>query len=319
MDNTNTYNIYRDLDATNEGKFTILGKVLDDGSKSVLSGKLEALELDDGTAQNRLRDNGDGTYTYLNADGSDDITFDGKYVSDSVDAAGNPIKIIDVEAMSGGDTNGSFFELTNPNTTKLEISNVTIKDAMRYETDTINGGSVIYSNSAEARVTLENVDLINNRSYGNGGAINNVQSYTDSSQSSSEASSSKEQFTILGGNFLSNQSETGLGGAIYTASDMYIKDADFGVNGLNTHQNGEANDIYIAGNIVTFEVSDKNTNTINSGLAGVAGTVFDKTGAGTLLLNGNNEDMLGTLKISGGEVKYTADGSEDSFRWLHRN
>ena len=156
--------------------------------------------------------------------------------------------------------------------------------------------------------------MINNQSYGNGGAINNVKSYVGTTGGNSTDPAVKEQFTISGGIFSGNKSETGLGGAIYTAADMYIKDADFGVNGLNTHQNGEANDIYIAGGTVTFNVSDTDTpSIINSGLAGTAAGTLVKTGAGTLSLNGNNANMLGTLKISNGEVYYGADGSEDSF------
>ena len=317
LDNTNTYNIYRDLDATNEGNFTILGKVLDDGSKSVLSGKLEDLLLDKGSVKNRLVDNGDGTYTYLNADGNTkDRTFSSQYVTDTADGG----KIISVEAMADGDTNGSFFELTNQNSTDLEISDVTIRDAMRYQNDAINGGSVIYSNSAEARVTLQNVDMINNQSYGNGGAINNVQSYVGTSQGGAESPSAKEQFTILGGNFSGNKSETGLGGAIYTASNMYIKDAEFSQNGnFNTHYiNGTVknNDIYLAnGSTVTFDVTNTGYSHkwLDGGLAGEEGTTFDKIGAGTLHLDGSNEDMLGLLKISEGEVYYLADSTSDTF------
>lgn len=297
-DESNSYNIYRDLDTTTEGNFTIIGAVNGNGAKSVLSGELKDLVLDAGTVANRLDYNeDDNTYTYKNADGSPDRTFDASYVTDTADGG----KIINVEAMSDGDKNGSFFELTNA--TNLEISDVIIKDAYRgaSELDT-NGftkyGSVIYAMNQDAVVNLSNVDFVSNNSEANGGAIGNVFS---------------KEFNITNGSFDDNHSEKGLGGAIYTAFNMNIKDTDFGVNGRNTHQDGVANDIYIAGNTVTFEVSDKNTNTINSGLAGVAGTVFDKTGAGTLLLNGNNEDMFGSLKISAGEVKYTADGSEDSF------
>ena len=297
----NSYNIYRDLDTTAAGNFTIIGTVNENGTKSVLSGELKDLVLDADTAQTRLRDNGNGTYTYLNADASEDSTFNASYVTDDVDEAGNPVKIINVVAMSDVDKNGSFFELTNA--TNLEISDVIIKDAYRGANETdANGytkyGSVIYAMNQNAVVNISNVDFVGNKSAANGGAIGNVLS---------------KEFNITNGSFDDNHSEKGLGGAIYTAFNMNIKDTDFGVNELNTHQAGVANDIYIAGNTVTFEVSDKNTNTINSGIAGVAGTVFDKTGAGTLLLNGNNKDMLGSLKISAGEVKYTADGSEDSF------
>ena len=296
----NSYNIYRDLDTTAAGNFTIIGTV-NNGTKSVLSGELKDLVLDADTAKTRLEYNqDDNSYTYKNADGSDDRTFEATNVTDGVDEAGNPVKIIKVAAMADGDKNGSFFELTNA--TNLEISNVTIKDAYRGagESDT-NGytkyGSVIYAMNQDATVNLTNVDFVGNKSAANGGAIGNVLS---------------KEFNITGGSFDDNHSNA-LGGAIYTAINMNIKDTDFGKTTLNTHSNGVANDIYIANNTVTFEVSDKNI--INSGLATRAdgsGT-FNKTGAGTLLLNGNNEDMLGTLKVSAGELKYTADGSEDSF------
>ena len=294
-DESNSYNIYRDLDTTTEGNFTIIGTP-DANIKSVLSGELKDLVLDAGTVATRLVNNNDGTYTYKNAHGteSDDRTFEAQYVT--FDGQGGAT--IQFEAMSDGDTNGSFFELTNA--TNLEISDVIIKDAYRGagELDANKYGSVIYAMNQDAVVNLSNVDFVSNNSAANGGAIGNVFS---------------KEFNITNGSFDDNHSEKGLGGAIYTAFNMNIKDTDFGVDELNTHLAGEANDIYIAGNRVTFEVSDKNTNTINSGIAGVTGTVFNKTGAGTLLLKGNNEDMLGSLKISAGEVKYTADGSEDSF------
>ncbi len=296
----NSYNIYRDLDTTAAGNFTIIGTV-NNGTKSVLSGELKDLVLDADTAKTRLEYNqDDNSYTYKNADGSDDRTFEATNVTDGVDEAGNPVKIIKVAAMADGDKNGSFFELTNA--TNLEISNVTIQDAYRGagESDT-NGytkyGSVIYAMNQDATVNLTNVDFVGNKSAANGGAIGNVLS---------------KEFNITGGSFDDNHSNA-LGGAIYTAINMNIKDTDFGKTTLNTHRNGVANDIYIANNTVTFEVSDKNI--INSGLATRAdgsGT-FNKTGAGTLSLNGNNKDMLGTLKVSAGELKYTADGSEDSF------
>ena len=303
----NEYHIYRDLNETTSGTFTIVGAEGGNTGKSVLSGELKPLVVEAGSG--RLVDNLNGTYTYYNTGGTVDATFSDEYVHID-DQTGDAT--IDIAAMAGTDTNGSFFELVNA--TNLEIYDVSIKDVMRYKTDTINGGSVIYSNSAEARVTLENVDMINNQSYGNGGAINNVKSYVGTTGGNSTDPAVKEQFTISGGIFSGNKSETGLGGAIYTAADMYIKDTDFGVNNnVNKDKNGN-NDIYIAGGTVTFNVSDTDTpSIINSGLAGTSTGTLDKTGAGTLSLNGNNANMLGTLKISNGEVYYGADGSEDSF------
>ena len=306
----NEYHIYRDLNETTSGTFTIVGAEGGNTGKSVLSGKLENLIIEKNSP--RLEGLLGNKWNYTEPDGSK-TEFDGSDIS-SVDAEHYKIS---VGAMGPNEDRGSFFELVND--TELEILDVTIRDAMRKQGDTVNGetvegGSVIYANNENAKVNLQNVDMINNQSYGNGGAINNVKSYVGTTGGNSTDPAVKEQFTISGGIFSGNKSENGLGGAIYTAADMYIKDTDFGVTALNTHQNGIANDIYIAGGTVTFNVSDTDTpSIINSGLAGTSAGTLDKTGAGTLSLNGNNANMLGTLKISNGEVYYGADGSEDSF------
>ena len=310
----NEYHIYRDLNETTSGTFTIVGTEGGNTEKSVLSGKLENLIIEKNSS--RLEALAGNKWNYTEPDGTK-TPFSASDIS-SVDAEHYKIS---VGAMGPDEDRGSFFELVND--TELEILDVTIRDAMRKQGDkqgdtvngeTVEGGSVIYANNENAKVNLQNVDMINNQSYGNGGAINNVKSYVGTTGGNSTDPAVKEQFTISGGIFSGNKSETGLGGAIYTASDMYIKDADFGVNRLNTHHNGEANDIYIADGTVTFNVSDTDTpSIINSGLAGTSAGTLDKTGAGTLSLNGNNANMLGTLKISNGEVYYGADGSEDSF------
>ena len=311
----NEYHIYRDLNETTSGTFTIVGTEGGNTGKSVLSGQLKALVVPPAESGTSSRLNWeDGKYVYTEPDGSK-TTFGGDKVNSNTPETG--YTTVFVGAMGPDEDRGSFFELVND--TELEILDVTIRDAMRKQGDKVNGetvegGSVIYANNENAKVNLQNVDMINNQSYGNGGAINNVKSYVGTTGGNSTDPAVKEQFTISGGIFSGNKSETGLGGAIYTAADMYIKDADFGVTALNTHQNGIANDIYIAGGTVTFNVSDTDTpSIINSGLAGTATGTLDKTGAGTLSLNGNNANMLGTLKISNGEVYYGADGSEDSF------
>ena len=311
----NEYHIYRDLNETTSGTFTIVGTEGGNTGKSVLSGQLKALVVPPAESGTSSRLNWeDGKYVYTEPDGSK-TTFGGDKVNSNTPETG--YTTVFVGAMGPDEDRGSFFELVND--TELEILDVTIRDAMRKQGDTVNretveGGSVIYANNENAKVNLQNVDMINNQSYGNGGAINNVKSYVGTTGGNSTDPAVKEQFTISGGIFSGNKSETGLGGAIYTAADMYIKDTDFGVNNnVNKDKNGN-NDIYIAGGTVTFNVSDTDTpSIINSGLAGTAAGTLDKTGAGTLSLNGNNANMLGTLKISNGEVYYGADGSEDSF------
>ena len=310
----NEYHIYRDLNETTSGTFTIVGTEGCNTGKSVLSGLLADLVIEKDS--DRIEALSGNKWNYKEPDGTT-TEFDG---SDLVPSGDN--YQIDVGVLGKDKDRGSFFELVND--TELEILDVTIRDAMRKQGDRVNGetvegGSVIYANNENAKVNLQNVDMINNQSYGNGGAINNVKSYVGTTGGNSTDPAVKEQFTISGGIFSGNKSENGLGGAIYTAADMYIKDTDFGVNNnvnknnVNKDKNGN-NDIYIAGGTVTFNVSDTDTpSIINSGLAGTAAGTLDKTGAGTLSLNGNNANMLGTLKISNGEVYYGADGSEDSF------
>ena len=314
----NEYHIYRDLNETTSGTFTIVGAEGGNTGKSVLSGRLENLIIEKNSS--RLEALAGNKWNYTEPDGTK-TQFSASDIS-SVDAEHYKIS---VGAMGPDEDRGSFFELVND--TELEILDVTIRDAMRKQGDkqgdtvngeTVEGGSVIYANNENAKVNLQNVDMINNQSYGNGGAINNVKSYVGTTGGNSTDPAVKEQFTISGGIFSGNKSENGLGGAIYTAADMYIKDTDFGVNNnvnnnVNKDKNGN-NDIYIAGCTVTFNVSDTDTpSIINSGLAGTSAGTLDKTGAGTLSLNGNNANMRGTLKISNGEVYYGADGSEDSF------
>lgn len=311
----NEYHIYRDLNETTSGTFTIVGTEGGNTGKSVLSGQLKALVVPPAESGTSSRLNWeDGKYVYTEPDGSK-TTFGGDKVNSNTPETG--YTTVFVGAMGPDEDRGSFFELVND--TELEILDVTIRNAMRKQGDTVNGetvegGSVIYANNENAKVNLQNVDMINNQSYGNGGAINNVKSYVGTTGGNSTDPAVKEQFTISGGIFSGNKSETGLGGAIYTAADMTISNANFGVNNnVNKDKNGN-NDIYIAGGTVTFNVSDTDTpSIINSGLAGTSAGTLDKTGAGTLFLNGNNANMLGTLKISNGEVYYGADGSEDSF------
>ena len=90
---------------------------------------------------------------------------------------------------------------------------------------------------------------------------------------------------------------------------MTIIDSIFGSDSaglakVNTAENGEWNDIYLANNAnIIFNVTSAENN-IYSGIAGEAGTKFIKDGSGTLNLSGVNENMLGEFEIRNGKVYY---------------
>ena len=111
----NNYNIYRDLDTTAGGHFTVIGTLVGE-EKSILSGKLENLGLVASENTENLIDNGDGTWTYNNQ------KFNAQWITQTL-VDEEPGYIIDIRAFTDtNQTNGSMFELVNA--TNLEMSNV---------------------------------------------------------------------------------------------------------------------------------------------------------------------------------------------------
>ena len=324
----NTYYIYRDLDTTSAGSFTVLGAHIgrdENSPKSILSGELKDLVLLESENTGNLINNGDGYWTYNNQ------KFEAQYITSAVINEGTPDEdtqyTIDVKAFTDANqTNGSMFELVND--TDFEMSHVSVEDAKRYESDTIKDGSVIYANNSNATVTLEDVDFKNNEVAGNGGAVANISSNkfaintsvitgNKASNNGGAIYNTSAGMTIAGATAYGNAATGGKGGAIYTSADMIITDSNFGVDkegnaSLNTH-NGGQNDIYIDGAKVEFVVNENKESTINSGIAGTENAVFNKTGQGKLNLSGDNDEFLGKVKIAAGDVEYTADDSNDTF------
>lgn len=314
----NNYNIYRDLDTTSAGTFTVQGTLVGQ-DKSVLSGVLKDLELlaDD---ENLRYDAGENKWYYDNVELSQALEPINIPNSDGTTDPGYRISIS--EFTPEGQSNGSMFEIVND--TDFSMYNVSVQDAKRYGSDTIRDGSVIYARNDAAEITLNNVDFVNNEvKAGNGGAIANLSSnkfsITQSIISGNKAEinggaiyNASKGMTIANATVDGN-SAGGLGGAIYTSADMTISDSNFGVAKLNTHKGG-TNDIYLAGGAnVEFITKEDKTSTINSGIAGDEGTTFAKTGAGTLNLNGSNSDFNGTFDIKAGNVVYTANDNNDTF------
>ena len=333
----NKYQIYRDLDTTAAGNLTIIGRV-DENGKSILSGELKKLVIDE---NDQRYDAQKGTYTYLGperADGQRDVVDiatvnkeptlkDGEYTF-AIGAMDNdnPPK-----------ENGSLFELKNA--TNLKITDVSLEDAYRGETDTIKNGSAIYANNNSATVELNNVDFKNNTvSSGSGGAVANELSQSfllDGSVIAGNSASenggafyntSSGKTKIQNATFYGN-SAGNLGGAIYTNADMTIVNSNFGkdtnnvdnLNYIGTKPDEVTNDIYIDGSAkLTFEVNENavnKTSIIASGIMGSETSSFIKTGTGTLNLSGNNQGFTGKFKIAdnGGKVLYEADSTDDSF------
>ena len=322
----NNYNIYRDLDTTAEGNFTVVGALVDE-EKSILSGQLKPLQLLKDDDSLKKDENGYWTYKGESIAAPKEIQIKNP---DGTIEAGYEIDISNFTP--NGQNNGSMFELVNA--TNLEMSNVSVQDAKRYadEKSGIQDGSVIYAKNQNATVKLTNVDFVNNEvRAGNGGAIANIKSkeFTiDTSVISGNMASANggaiyntsEGMTIKYATVSGNQSKEGLGGAIYTSADMTIEDSIFGLDAvsgetvLNTHKNGQQNDIYLAGTAnVDFVTTKENESLINSGIAGEEGTTFTKSGAGILYLNGSNSDFKGTLDVTAGTLAYTADSADDTF------
>ena len=333
----NKYQIYRDLDTTAAGNLTVIGRV-DENGKSILSGELKELVIDE---NDQRYDAQKGTYTYLGpeqADGQRDVVDtatvnkeptlkDGEYTF-AIGAMDNdnPIK-----------ENGSLFELTNA--TNLKITDVSLEDAYRGETDKIKNGSAIYANNNSATVELNNVDFKNNTvSSGSGGAVANELSQSfllDGSVIAGNSASenggafyntSSGKTKIQNATFYGN-SAGNLGGAIYTNADMTIVNSNFGkdtnnvdnFNYIGSKPDKVANDIYIDKKAkLTFEVNENavnKTSIIASGIMGSETSSFIKTGTGTLNLSGNNKDFKGDFILAedGGKVLYEADSTDDSF------
>ena len=313
----NNYNIYRDLDTTAKGNFTVVGALVDE-EKSILSGQLKPLQLLKDDDSLKKDENGNWTYKGESIAAPKEIQIENP---DGTIEAGYEIDISNFTP--NGQNNGSMFELVNA--TNLEMSNVSVQDAKRYadEKSGIQDGSAIYAKNQNATVKLTNVDFVNNEvRAGNGGAIANIESkkFTiDTSVISGNMASANggaiyntsEGMTIKYA-IVSGNKSGGLGGAIYTSANMTITDSNFGVTAVNTHNNGVQNDIYLANNAnVEFITSGADTtSTINSGIAGDTGTTFEKTGVGTLNLNGSNSDFKGTFDIEAGNVVYTANDSD---------
>ena len=327
----NVYHIYRDLDTTAEGTFSVIGQVIGE-EKSVLSGELKELVIDENDP--RYHDN---TYDYLGpeqADGQRPVV-DTATVDTPPDLAEGEYTFA-IGAMDSDDkANGSLFELKNA--TDLYITDVRIEDTLRTNSDSIKDGAAIYANNQDATVQLENVDFVGNianalnddgTGASNGGAIANELSKSfliNGSMLASNAASNdggaiyntSSGMTIQNATFYAN-SAGNRGGAIYTSSDMKIINSNFGVDtkgvqNLNS-ANGDNNDIYIDNNAtLTFEVNNTQTaSTIRSGIAG--GGTFEKTSEGTLNLSGNNQGFTGKFKIAdnGGKVLYNADSTDNT-------
>ena len=295
--NGGTYNIYRDLDTTAEGMFTINGRV-ENGIKSVLSGKLENLVVAADSERVEKRSEPDfgggmGTigwktvYVYKDADGnveatvsSDKVTEDSDNFTFAVGAMGKD---------SGEDARGSMFELVNE--TNFKINNVSIEDAKRYAGDTIKDGAVIYADNEDATVELENTDFKNNSvKGGNGGAIANMQSETfsitnalfegNSASANGGAIYNAANQTIdilagVGGTTQFTANAANQGGAIYNAGTLNMTTSGDGKIIVDAATNTASNDIYNAGTL--------NLNgdiTINSAISDA------KTASGTTNLNG---------------------------------
>ena len=335
-DGNNSYNIYRDLDRTNKGIFTIVGRTSTDEatgatSKSILSGVLAELRLDSDEFNSRVKYNDEtGKYDYMSADGS---TVEASIDRDNIrqEGTGENIEyIISVGAMGDSeDKRGSMFELTDTTgDTTFTISNVSIQDAMRYTRENTDGriadGAAIYANSETAKIALKDTDFKNNTvEAGNGGAIANIESsefviqngkFSDNTASGYGGAIYNEAnmrlITRDNGNIVFSSNAAELGGAIYNAAG-----AELSMSGVIVEKGTETakNDIYNAGTlsigkaeIYTDINGDEGKTNVNGAMTiGEDITITQKS----LSINNGGSLSAGTAQLEIGDKKITNDGT----------
>lgn len=276
--NGNTYSLYRDLDTTSAGSFTILGTV-ENGQKSILSAELKDMVVEQ-DSERLIFNEADNTYTYYNTDGTVDGTFEN--TPDNITTNLDGDYVIKVGVLGNKDDKyGSLFELVNA--TDLNIKDVSIENAKRYESDTntIKDGSVIYANNADATVTASNTDFKNNEvEAGNGGAIANEESKS----------------FILNGSLFSGNKANNDGGAFYNTSSgtVTLDNADF--TGNSAGGNGGA--LYNTGSGVAISGADFSNNAANW----YGGALYNR-GSGLTISNANFDGN--TAGTNGGAI-YTS-------------
>ena len=335
-DGNNSYSIYRDLDRTNKGIFTIVGRTSTDEatgatSKSILSGVLAELRLDSDEFNSRVKYNDEtGKYDYMSADGS---TVEASIDRDNIrqEGTGENIEyIISVGAMGDSeDKRGSMFELTDTTgDTTFTISNVSIQDAMRYARENADGriadGAAIYANSETAKIALKDTDFKNNTvEAGNGGAIANIESsefviqngkFSDNTASGYGGAIYNEAnmrlITRDNGNIVFSSNAAELGGAIYNAAG-----AELSMSGVIVEKGTETakNDIYNAGTlsigkaeIYTDISGDEGKTNVNGAMTiGEDITITQKS----LSINNGGSLSAGTAQLEIGDKKITNDGT----------
>ena len=203
-------------------------------------------------------------------------TAEGSFVVTGIGTDGTTIS-------GGGDK--SFFEVVND--TDFSVEDLTMTDA-----HSENDGSVVYANNDSANINLDNVVISSSSSDKNGGAISNIAS---------------ESFNINNSEIKNNEA-SGLGGAIYTETNITVTDTDFSGN---KDKNG-ANDIYAGGSDAVVNLIAQNQEIkIESGLAG-DGTI-NKAGTNDMTLSGNNAGFTGDLNVVQGNLTFIQNSEKDTY------
>ena len=107
---------------------------------------------------------------------------------------------------------------------------------------------------------------------------------------------------------IKNNEASGLGGAIYTETNITVTDTDFSGN---KDKNG-ANDIYAGGSDAVVNLIAQNQEIkIESGLAG-DGTI-NKDGTNDMTLSGNNAGFTGDLNVVQGNLNFIQNSEKDTY------
>lgn len=258
--------------------YTVL---LDDNKKDLLLTAISATDKDSLREANQME--GTRGFQFRDTDTPYEISNNlGETAEGIFTVWGSPDKQGEIVLSGGGSK--SFFDITN--NTDFVLTDLTIKDA-----ENTKGGSVIYADNNNAKIKINNTNIISNNSNGNGGAIHNTNS---------------SDFQIID-SVIANNSSSGYGGAIYTNDVINITDTNFK---NNVDSNGK-NDIYIDIDGTANLIAESAPMEILSGIAGT-GTA-NKIGAEQLIISGNNKDFIGNLNIIDGNLLFTQSNEGDNF------
>lgn len=215
---------------------------------------------------------------------------------------------IDNSTISGNYVNTNYVPtggaIYNDENSTTIITNTNITDNYLTSVSEEGRGGAIFNRSS---ITLENCNFdgnhINTTETGEGAAL-----YNDLNSSSGSASSSAQILnTTFNNNYISSETQTGKGAAIFNRSDMTIENSNFTNNSVNALDSSEGGAIYNNGNtVLTIKNSTFENNSSKSSTGeGRGGAIYNNN-----LLSIENGTFQNNTDDTGlNDIYNTADGT----------